>query len=112
VQGGYRSMTYSHQIDPMKELCPWEWGPGVCNDNKCVYQHYRDMELSADMVLVQLGTANPGNTEAEKQQFKEGLKSIIKDLRLHHTNDPEIIATRFSEYRRKFLNDDTRVLNL
>jgi hypothetical protein len=64
------------------------------------------------MILVQLGTANPGKTDEEKQQFKDGLKSIIRDLRSKKTEDPEIIAGEFSNYRRHFLQDDTRVVNV
>lgn len=46
VQGGYRSLTYSHQIDPNKELCRYEVASGVCNDSSCDYQHFRDMGVS------------------------------------------------------------------
>ncbi|KAI5243499.1 hypothetical protein E4T42_07319 [Aureobasidium subglaciale] len=46
VQGGYRSLTYSHQIDPNKELCRYEVASGVCNDDSCEYQHFRDMAVS------------------------------------------------------------------
>lgn len=46
VQGGYRSLTYSHQIDPNKELCRYEVASGVCNDSSCEYQHFRDMGVS------------------------------------------------------------------
>lgn len=46
VQGGFRSMTYSHKIDPHKELCQYEADGGVCNDKDCQHQHYRDMKLT------------------------------------------------------------------
>jgi len=46
VEGGYRSLTYSHQIDPNKELCRYEVASGVCNDSSCDYQHFRDMGVS------------------------------------------------------------------
>ncbi|KAI5204251.1 hypothetical protein E4T39_03711 [Aureobasidium subglaciale] len=46
VEGGYRSLTYSHQIDPNKELCRYEVASGVCNDDSCEYQHFRDMAVS------------------------------------------------------------------
>ncbi|THW80097.1 hypothetical protein D6D19_00701 [Aureobasidium pullulans] len=46
VQGGYRSLTFSHQIDPNKELCRFEVARGVCNDSSCEYQHFRDMAVS------------------------------------------------------------------
>jgi hypothetical protein len=43
---GYRSLTYSHNIDLWKPLCPFEASGGVCNDHSCERQHWRDMELS------------------------------------------------------------------
>ncbi|PYH48944.1 uncharacterized protein BP01DRAFT_116798 [Aspergillus saccharolyticus JOP 1030-1] len=46
VVNGYRSLTYSHNIDPMKYLCPFEAAGGVCNDRSCEFQHFRDMSLS------------------------------------------------------------------
>ncbi|RAH84865.1 hypothetical protein BO86DRAFT_208668 [Aspergillus japonicus CBS 114.51] len=46
VAHGYRSLTYSHNIDPMKYLCPFEAAGGVCNDRSCEFQHFRDMSLS------------------------------------------------------------------
>lgn len=44
VPGGYRSLTYSHKIDPNDTFCPWELG-GVCNDKTCTYQHFKDVGL-------------------------------------------------------------------
>ncbi|RDW72484.1 uncharacterized protein DSM5745_07656 [Aspergillus mulundensis] len=46
VAGGYRSLTYSHNIDPLKHFCPYETSGGVCNDRSCEFQHFRDMALS------------------------------------------------------------------
>ncbi|KAI4755970.1 hypothetical protein E4T52_11851 [Aureobasidium sp. EXF-3400] len=46
VSSGYRSLTYSHQIDPNKELCRYEVASGVCNDSSCEYQHFSDMAVS------------------------------------------------------------------
>jgi hypothetical protein len=46
VSGGFRSLTYSHNIDSEKYLCPYEATGGVCNDRSCDLQHFRDMTLS------------------------------------------------------------------
>ncbi|KAL2809560.1 hypothetical protein BJX63DRAFT_350825 [Aspergillus granulosus] len=46
VSDGYRSLTYSHNIDPSICLCPFESSGGVCNDRSCEFQHFRDMALS------------------------------------------------------------------
>lgn len=51
VAGGYSSMTYSHQIDPEKPLCPTEQVGGTCNDPQCDGQHFRSMKLSGEYVI-------------------------------------------------------------
>jgi len=48
--------------------------------------------------------------------MKNGLQSVIRDLRSASTDDPEIIADEFSKYRREFLRDVvkdvSKVLNI
>lgn len=46
VTGGYKSLTYSHNIDPEKRLCPFETSGGRCNDKNCSFQHFNAMEVS------------------------------------------------------------------
>lgn len=46
VSNGFRSLTYSHDIDAMKYFCPYELAGGVCNDRSCEFQHFRDITLS------------------------------------------------------------------
>ncbi|KAF3010945.1 hypothetical protein E8E13_010283 [Curvularia kusanoi] len=112
IDGGFLSMTYSHQIDPEKPLCPFESAGGSCNDPECPNQHFRGMGITGEKLLVQLGTANPGKTQEEKQQWNDGLRSVLKDLRQQNIKDPNGIAREIAKYRRQFLNDDTRVVNL
>lgn len=71
-----------------------------------------DLSLLGEMLLVQLGTANPGKTQEEKQLWNDGLRSVLKDLRQKNIKDPNGIAREIAQYRRQFLNDDTRVVNL
>ncbi|KAK5295313.1 hypothetical protein LTR16_001161 [Cryomyces antarcticus] len=59
-----------------------------------------------------MGTTNPGRTNEEKQQWTEGLKSVIKELRERNTKDPDVVAQKIAEYRRNFLKDPTKILNL
>lgn len=68
--------------------------------------------ILGDKLLVQLGTANPGKTNEEKQQWNDGLRLVLKDLRQQDTKDPDIVAMEIAKYRRRFLQDNTRVLNL
>ena len=65
-----------------------------------------------DKLLVQLGTANPGKTPEERQSWNDGLRGVLKNLRQKNSKDPNGIAEEISKYRRQFLQDDTRVINL
>lgn len=46
VPGGFLSMTFSHQIDPDKPLCPNETAGTTCNDPHCPGQHFRGMNIT------------------------------------------------------------------
>lgn len=61
---------------------------------------------------MQLGTANPGKTPEERQQWNDGLKLVLQELRRKSIKDPNGIAVEIANYRRQFLKDDTRVVNL
>lgn len=45
VPGGYRSLTYSHDIRPEVPICQNELDGGVCNDASCTSQHFQKMAL-------------------------------------------------------------------
>jgi hypothetical protein len=45
VPGGYKSITYSNNIDPDKPLCYWELTGGTCNEKDCPNQHFKEMGL-------------------------------------------------------------------
>ncbi|KAI9929977.1 hypothetical protein MW887_011787 [Aspergillus wentii] len=112
VSDGYRSLTYSHNIDPMKYLCPFEAAGGVCNDRSCEFQHFRDMTLSDDKILVQMGSLREGKSPEEKDHYIAGLKQIINDMRRDKVKDFNTVATEIAAYRRRFLQDPSRVLPL
>ena len=59
-----------------------------------------------------LAITNPGKTPDEKQQWNDGLRSVLKELRQKNIKDPNGIAQEIAKYRRQFLDDDTRVVNL
>ncbi|KAF7197894.1 Protein red1 [Pseudocercospora fuligena] len=46
VPGGFKSLTYSHKIDPENTLCPFELNGGSCIDKSCTHQHFRSLALS------------------------------------------------------------------
>ncbi|EUC44218.1 hypothetical protein COCMIDRAFT_37946 [Bipolaris oryzae ATCC 44560] len=112
VSGGFMSLTFSHQIDPEKPFCQYESAGGACNDPECPDQHFRDATITGDKLLLQLGTANPGKTSEERQRWNDGLRNVLKELRSKNVKDPNGIAEEIARYRREFLNDDTRVVNL
>jgi hypothetical protein len=43
IPGGHKSLTYTHNIDPVKQLCPFEMN-GRCNDKDCSFQHFKSSE--------------------------------------------------------------------
>lgn len=45
VEGGYLSLTFSHQIDPVRPLCPDELSLGACSDSNCTFQHFRGLRM-------------------------------------------------------------------
>ncbi|OJD27299.1 hypothetical protein ACJ73_01309 [Blastomyces percursus] len=112
VSGGYRSLTYSHNIDPYNYICPYEAAGGFCNDHSCEYQHFRDMTLSDDRILVEMSSLREGKTPEERDEYVAGLKQTISDMRRDKVKDLNTIATEVTGYRRRFLHDPSRVLAL
>lgn len=55
VKDGYRSLTYSHQIDKDTPLCPTELSGTVCTDGDCEEQHFSRFALSGMSSLPQAG---------------------------------------------------------
>lgn len=137
VQGGYRSLTYSNKIMPDTFLCPFETAGGACNDQTCPYQHFRSMSLTGawciqskeaacfrvlaanqqtltldDSLLMDFGMANPGTTLDRRSKWTEGLKRLLRNLRERKIGDAEVVAAEIAAYRRRFLNDPSKVLAL
>ncbi|KAJ5647430.1 hypothetical protein N7490_003802 [Penicillium lividum] len=112
VSDGYRSLTYSHEINEDTCLCPYELAGGVCNDRSCQFQHFRDMTLSDDKILIEMGSVREGQTEEEKETYLAGLKEIINEMRRDKVKDFSTVASEIAAYRRRFLQDPSRVLSL
>ena len=49
VSNGFRSLTYSHTINPEIPLCRYELD-GVCNDDSCQSQHLSSIGLSGAFI--------------------------------------------------------------
>jgi len=104
-------MTYSNNISADKELCRYELAGGVCNDATCEFQHFRNMGLADDAILVELGNST-GYSEEDKPQFVAGLRSVLQGLRAKKTKDFQIIASEIAAYRARFLKDKSKILLL
>ncbi|KAK5170568.1 Zinc finger C3H1 domain-containing protein [Saxophila tyrrhenica] len=114
VPGGFQSLTYSNKINPDTPLCPYEATGGQCNDQGCKNQHFKDMGLPDGDLLSTMGTKNvPARTPEQYKQWKDGLAAVIRELRaIKPAPDANAIAKRMAEYRRDFIGDATKVLNL
>eukprot|EP01116_Phalansterium_solitarium_P017613 TRINITY_DN4382_c0_g1_i3.p1 TRINITY_DN4382_c0_g1~~TRINITY_DN4382_c0_g1_i3.p1 ORF type:complete len:746 (-),score=204.93 TRINITY_DN4382_c0_g1_i3:108-2345(-) len=62
------SVTYSHQLDPDKNLCRWEL-LGVCNDDQCIGQHERQYRPSDAAVLRELASYKTTTSAEEKEMI-------------------------------------------
>lgn len=64
------------------------------------------------MILVQLGTANPGKTEEERNRWVQGLRDLLKRMRENNMTNPNTVVQEIAKYRRTFLGDPSKILNL
>jgi len=103
VAGGYRSLTYSNKIDPKRPLCPNELAGGDCANPKCEEQHFRQMILPDDKILVEMSSASDFKQKEQRDQYLTGLKQVIAELRLRGEKRFEEVADELASYRRRFL---------
>lgn len=66
VSGGFKSLTYSHEIDPTKPVCPFETAGGICNDSACEGQHFRAMGISGALQGQSTPLPNPSPLNASQ----------------------------------------------
>jgi hypothetical protein len=102
VKSGYRSLTYSNNIDPARPLCQTELSGKTCEDPKCEEQHFAQLGLPDEKILVQMSSASDISDKATKDAFTAGLKTVIADLRMNGAKDFEQVAEALSKYRRAF----------
>jgi hypothetical protein len=63
-----------------------------------------------DKILIELGAVREGQTEEEKEAYLAGLKEIINEMRRDKVKDFTTVAAEIAAYRRRFLQDPSRVL--
>ena len=102
VKSGYRSLTYSNNIDPTRPLCPTELSGQVCADTTCEEQHFSQLGLPDEKILVQMSSTSDIKDKAVKEDFHAGLKGVIAELRAKEVKDFEKVADALSKYRRAF----------
>jgi hypothetical protein len=59
-----------------------------------------------------MGSLREGKTSEEKDRYLAGLKQIINDMRRDSVKDLISVAREIAAYRRRFLEDPSRVLPL
>ncbi|KAI9205722.1 uncharacterized protein BJ171DRAFT_51042 [Polychytrium aggregatum] len=74
VKGGVSSLTFSNRLNPLERLCRFEAVGGQCNDDACTSQHFKDLGMSDDDLLVDLlsyvGESNqPQTTDALRKKL-------------------------------------------
>ncbi|RMJ27362.1 hypothetical protein PHISP_01742 [Aspergillus sp. HF37] len=59
-----------------------------------------------------MGSLREGKTPEEKDRYLAGLKQIINDMRRGSVKDLISVAREIAAYRRRFLEDPSRILPL
>ena len=59
-----------------------------------------------------MGSLREGKTAEEQEDYVSGLRQIINDMRRDKVKDFTTVATEIAAYRRRFLEDPSRVLAL
>lgn len=70
------------------------------------------LTLTDDQILIQMGAVREGQTDEEKETYILGLKEIINEMRRDKVKDFSTVANEIAAYRRRFLQDPSRVLPL
>ncbi|KAK5065132.1 hypothetical protein LTR84_000968 [Exophiala bonariae] len=109
VKSGYRSLTYSNNIDPSQPLCSTELSGSLCTDPSCEEQHFRQLGLTDDKILVQMSSASDIKDKTIRDQYLVGLKQVIADLRQKEVKQFENVAQALSAYRRQFFAEKEEV---
>jgi hypothetical protein len=63
-------------------------------------------------IIIDLGIECPSTDENVKAAWHEGLKVFSEQLRAEKVRDPEVIASKLVQFRRAFIGDPSRILNL
>jgi hypothetical protein len=70
------------------------------------------LTFTDDKILIQMGSVREGQTDEEKATYLAGLKEIINEMRRDKVKEFSTVASEIAAYRRRFLQDPSRVLPL
>ncbi|KAF9414852.1 Zinc finger C3H1 domain-containing protein [Podila epigama] len=107
VKSGYRSMTFSHKIDPMRKLCVFELSGGSCNDDTCRSQHLRDCGLTNDELVVDMARYSEGNSEVARETFSRMQFAKLDHLRASGIHNADLLVDSIIKNHRDFVQDES-----
>ncbi|KAF9166685.1 Zinc finger C3H1 domain-containing protein [Mortierella sp. AD010] len=110
VRDGYKSLTYSNKIDPMKPMCLYELSGGSCNDDSCKSQHARDYELTDEELVIDMARYAEGNTPESRQVFAEMQSAKLAHLRAAGIHNAELLVDSIVKSHRDFVQDPSRTV--
>ncbi|KAF9431873.1 Zinc finger C3H1 domain-containing protein [Entomortierella beljakovae] len=110
VRDGYKSLTYSNKIDPMKPMCIYELSGGSCNDDGCMSQHARDYELTDEELVIDMARYAEGNTTESRQVFAEMQSARLAHLRASGIHNTDLLVDSIVKNHREFVHDSTRAV--
>ncbi|CAK4086599.1 unnamed protein product [Aphanomyces euteiches] len=92
------SSTYANHVDPMKILCPFELN-GICNDEKCNYQHERDYLMSHRDAYLELtrklGSEDNEDTDSvEPLEYETMASNVVENIHASGGSTLELLVTK------------------
>ncbi|KAF9113241.1 Zinc finger C3H1 domain-containing protein [Mortierella sp. AM989] len=110
VRDGYKSLTYSNKIDPMKPMCLYELSGGSCNDDSCKSQHARDYELTDEELVIDMARYAEGNTVESRRVFAEMQSAKLAHLRAAGIHNADLLVDSIVKNHREFVQDTSRTV--
>ncbi|KAG0248794.1 hypothetical protein BG011_009913 [Mortierella polycephala] len=110
VRDGYRSLSFSHKIDPMKRMCLYELSGGSCNDDTCMSQHLRDCGLTDEELVIDMARYSEGSTPESRKDFVEKQSEKLAHLRASEIHNAELLVDSIVKNHRSFIKYCTQAI--
>ncbi|CAI2184365.1 10185_t:CDS:2 [Funneliformis geosporum] len=93
-----KSFTYNNSIVPNKKMCAFELQPrGICNDDDCRSQHFRELPKTEKMIINDLTGYYEGENISQQRHYREGLHRLLGDLEM---NGRDSFLEKFEDIRK------------